>query len=298
MTRTQSWPGVHLLATTTDARKAISGLIVKNTAGMPRSGVFPRHTSGLVTARADMNVDVGVFEAAAVQFGGTILFTNDGVAQLPSALVSPGAGITNYYVVYAKQNENTSPGTDANNNAILGTVLSTVSFAAARATLPTGAVELGTVEIPTGKTATNNAGVVITTTCQYTAAAGGVVWLQNATEATAWTPADGSVAWRVDLGVLFERKSGAWSRVTPQMKMGVYTYTTDGSGLGYIIHGLGVTPSNVQVTSRFLSDVSAPLQMVSIGTVTSTQIQLVAHRNDTNARLTGTAISVYWVAWA
>jgi len=219
MALSYSFPGPTGLATTTDGRKAIAGLIVQDASGNTRAGIFPTHTNPLVTATATMNVDIAVFEGAAVQFGGAILFSNDGVAQLPSVLVSPGAG-TNYYVVYAKINESTSPGTDANNNRVLGTVLSTSSFATARASgtrmdgsgtgLPTGAVELATVQMPTGKTATNQAGVTITPSFLYTAAAGGVVWVRNSTELAAWTPADGALAFQLDTLVHSRRVSGAW----------------------------------------------------------------------------------------
>lgn len=204
-----SWPGPTALTTTTDARKNLAGLVVKDTLGAARSGVFPAHANPLVTARADMNVDIAAFTGAGVQFGGPVLIANDGVAQLPSVLVSPGAG-TNYYVIYAKQNESTSPGTDANNNRVFGAQLSTTSFAVARAALPAGAIELATAEMPTGKTATNQAGVVITQTHRYTAAAGGTVWVRDSTERAAWTPADGASVFEISSGRVYRRLGGAW----------------------------------------------------------------------------------------
>ena len=210
MALTYAWPGVTGLATTTHGRKNLAGLIAKDTSGNVRSGVFPAHANPIVSARSDMNVDIAAFTGAAVQYGGPILIANDGAAQLPSALVSPGAG-TNYYVIYAKQNESTSPGTDANNNVLFGAQLSTTSIAVARAALPAGALELGTVQVPTGKTATNNSGVVISATCQYTAAAGGVVWVRDATELAAWSPADGSHAFRMDTAQSLRRVGGVWA---------------------------------------------------------------------------------------
>ena len=209
MALTASWPGVDALSTTTHARRNLAGMIVKDTAGVARAGIFPAHTNALVTARTDMNVDIAAFTGAAVQFGGPVLIANDGVAQLPAPLVSPGAG-TNFYVIYAKQNESASPGTDANNNRVFGAQLSTTSFTVARAAMPAGALELGTVEMPTGKTATNQAGVVITPTHQFTAAAGGVVLLRNATEKAAWTPGLGSRAFRLDTECQLEMVDGAW----------------------------------------------------------------------------------------
>lgn len=217
MALTDSVPGVSGAADTTEFRKAMSGLVVTDTTGAPRAGIFPRHGGALLTSRTDMNVNIGAFEAAAYQFGGSILFTNDATAQLPSPLVSPLSG-TNYYVVYAKINESTSPGTDPNNNRVLGTVLSTSSFTTARASgtrmdgsgtgLPVGAVEIGTVEMPTGKTATNQSGVIISNTFLCTAAAGGVVRIRNQAEQDAYAIAPGNLVYRLDLKALFEYVDG------------------------------------------------------------------------------------------
>jgi hypothetical protein len=207
---TYAWPGVTGLATTTHGRRNLAGLIAKDTSGNARAGIFPAHANALVSARGDMNVDIAAFTGVAVQFGGPILIANDGTSQLPSVLVSPGSG-TNYYVIYAKQNESTSPGTDASTTVVFGAQLSTTSLAVARAALPTGALELGTVQMPTGKTATNNSGVVISATHQFTAGAGGVVWVRDSTELAAWSPADGSHAYRIDTAQSLRRVGGVWA---------------------------------------------------------------------------------------
>lgn len=212
MAQTYSYPGPTGLTTTTDARKNFAGLIATSTSGVARAGIFPSHANALVTSRSDLNVNIAAFTGCAVQFGGPILLANDGTVQLPTALVSPVSG-TNYYIVYVKQNESASPATDGNTNRVLGTTLSTASLTAARALLPTGALELATVEMPTGKTATNQSGVVITQTHQYTATQGGVVWLRNATEQAAWSPADGSVAFRLDTQTMMLRSGGSWGLV-------------------------------------------------------------------------------------
>lgn len=204
-----SWPGPSGVTDTTEARKDLAGLIETDGSGVARAGVFPAHTNAIVTARSDMNVDIAAFQGCAVQFGGPVLLANDGTIQLPSVLVSPGSG-TNYYVVYVKQNESTAPGTDANNNVIAGASLSTASFTAARSALPAGAVELATVQVPSGVAATNAAGVTITQSFQYTAAEGGVVLVRNSTELAAWSPADGALAYQIDTKAYMSRVGGAW----------------------------------------------------------------------------------------
>jgi hypothetical protein len=202
MTVRSSWPGPSGQTGTTEARKALSGLFASDSTGAVRAGVLSPVNTQLLAARTDLNVDIAAFQAVAVQFGGAILFANDGVVQLPSPLVSPPAGI-NYYVVYAKQNESVSPGTDANNTPVVGAALSTSDFATARTSMPTGAVEIGTVQIPSG--------VTVTTTAKYTAAAGGLVPFRNAGERDAWSPRPGQVGYLIDSAQLTTFDGAVWS---------------------------------------------------------------------------------------
>lgn len=231
MTLRYSWPGPSGLASTTDARKALAGLLAVNTAGQVRAGVVPAHYGALLSPRADMNVDIAAFNAVGVQFGGPVLFSNDGTIQLTDVLVSPTSGM-NYYVIYAKQNEATSPGTDANNDTVRGAVVSTVSFALARSGLPEGAVEIGTVQVPPGVTATNASGVIVTTAAPCTAAAGAVVALRSQADQDAWTPADGSRAYRIDLGRYASRVAGAWLLEFTDTPLTEYTTFNSGGGWG------------------------------------------------------------------
>lgn len=293
MALTPSWPGPTGLTTTTDGRKAVAGLIVKDTAGVARSGVFPAHANPLVTARADMNVDIAPFTAVGVQFGGPVLFSNDGTAQLPSVLVAPVSG-SNYYVLYAKQNESTAPGTDANNNRVLGMALSAVSFAAARALLPEGAVELATVQVPAGTTQTNS-GAIITATHRFTAASGGTVWLRNQAEQDTWTPVDGSLAFRVDTDTLLIRQDGAWVRVTKYRQtnsVGTGTSTT-ATGTVTVSHNLGT--DQIRVWAQDINaGAAAATRKLTVNTVTSTQIQFVYFNS--GEPFASNPIAFYWVA--
>lgn len=287
-----SWPGVTGLTSTTAARKNLAGLIETDAAGNARAGVFPAHLNELVTARSDMNVDIAAFQAAAVQFGGPVLISNDGTIQLPSVLVSPASG-TNYYVVYVKQNESTSPGTDANNNVVVGVALSTVSFAAARSSLPAGALELATVQMPSGKTATNASGVTITQTFQYTAAEGGVVMLRNQAEQDAWSPAPGARAFRIDTGTERVRRGTAWATPTSG---GVFNGSTDGSGLVTVTHGMGVAPAGVAVTIAADSPVIASRLTAGVDQITATTFRVTVWRQDTGAAFAGNPVRFIWTA--
>jgi hypothetical protein len=155
-----------------------------------------------------MQVDVAAFEAVASQFGGAILIANDAVAQVVIA-VAPASN-SRIDVVYVKQNENAAPATDPDNTLQLAAVTGVASASPVKPAIPGGAVELATVLVPAGKTATNQSGVVITQTFQYTAASGGVMMCRNQTELQAWAPMDGSLAWSTADQILYTRVGGAW----------------------------------------------------------------------------------------
>ena len=185
MAQTYSFPGPSGLASTTDGRKDIAGLITKDVNGVVRSGVFLRHLNPLVTARADMKVDVAAFEACAVQFGGPILLANDGTLQV--ALATAPVANSRIDVVYVKQNESAAPGTDADTSRVLAAVTGTAAASPTKPALPAGALELATVLVPAGVVATNASGVTISPTFQYSAPAGVPVPFRSLSDLQLWT---------------------------------------------------------------------------------------------------------------
>src|SRR3546814_20793599 len=100
-------------------------------------------------------------------------------------------------VVYVKQNESAAPMSDGADTAVIAVVAGTAAASPVKPAIPTGALELATVLVPSGVTATNAGGVVITQTAPFTATAGGVVYVRNATERDAWTPAQGAIAYQI-----------------------------------------------------------------------------------------------------
>ena len=177
MALTDSFPGASGAVDSTELRKNLAGLIVRDTAGVPRAGIFPRHTNALVTARADMALDVGAFDGVSVRGGGPLFMANDGVAQSPALATAPASN-SRIDVLYFKQNEDGYGGfADGVNTPVFGVATGT---AAASPTKPSiagiaGATELATITIPSTATATNSSGVVITQTFQYTTATGGAI---------------------------------------------------------------------------------------------------------------------------
>jgi hypothetical protein len=215
MTQQYSFPGPSGVTDQYAARKDLAGLFARNAAGAVRWGVLPRSNNALVIARADMQVDVGAFEAVAVQFGGPILIANDAVAQVAIAVAPPSNSRID--VVYVKQNENAAPATDADNSLQLAAATGVASASPVKPAIPAGAVELATVLVPAGKTATNQSGVVITQTVAFTAASGGVMMCRTPQELAAWTPMDGHLAWSMSEGVLYSRQNAAWVPLAPTL---------------------------------------------------------------------------------
>ncbi|HWK19829.1 MAG TPA: hypothetical protein VNR37_03540 [Microbacteriaceae bacterium] len=127
-----------------------------------------------------MAVDVAAFTGCTVRGGGPIFMANDGTVTV-SVDAAPGSN-SRIDVVYFKQNESASPYSDANDNPVFGVEKGTAGAVPVKPTIPTGAVELATILIPSGVSATNAGGVVITQTFPFTATTGGPIWVRNATE--------------------------------------------------------------------------------------------------------------------
>lgn len=216
MTAIESFPGPSGVVDSIELRKNLSSLIVRDVLGAPRAGVFPRHSNALVTSTATtgpMTVAVSAFEAALVREGGPLFMQNDG-----SVAVTIGAApVSNSRidVVYVRQNESAAPMSDGSNTAVIAVAEGTAAASPTKPSIPVGALELATVTVPAGVTATNAGGVVITNTYVCTATSGGVVRLRNAVEANEWNPADGSLAFRLDLNRLYRRSLGAWIPAGP-----------------------------------------------------------------------------------
>tara|TARA_R110002051_G_scaffold1853_1_gene10140 strand:- start:6954 stop:7913 length:960 start_codon:yes stop_codon:yes gene_type:complete len=205
-------PAKLALTDADDTRYLFSGLVVCNVDGSPRGGVLSPVGTSLVTATATMNVSVARFQGVAVRDGGVVLLANDGAVNVLLD-AAPGAN-SRIDVIYAKQNDSSATVAvpDANNTPVLGFVKGTAGAIPVKPSLPAGALELATVEIPSGATATNSGGVVITQTAPFTAGAGGTVPFRTKTAMDLWTTAQSSQSAIVlaDRSVWYS-SAGVWS---------------------------------------------------------------------------------------
>jgi hypothetical protein len=268
--------------------KDLNGLIARNSAGVPRTGVLYRNNTALITARADMGVDIAAFEGVSLRSDGVILNAHYGASAPALTLDAAPVANSRIDVIYYVQ-EIIAAG-DASDGPEFGFVKGTAAASPVKPTLSIdGAVELGTVQIPSTATATNSAGVVITTTAQFTANTGGIVVCRNTTELAAWTPGDGSFSLTLSDSALWQRISGAWKRV-----LSPGTPYAEAAGTGS-----NLTGSNTTVTFPAGRFTVAPIVMVT-NTGNSTWATNAQNITSTNCQIagynpaTGTAVAATW----
>lgn len=216
-----------------DTRYDFRNLVVCNTFGAPWSGVTSPVGEDLLVATATMNVQVKVFNAIAERDGGAVLLSNDGVTNV--LLDNAPSSQSRLDVVWAKQNDssNTVASADADDLPVFGVLKGEPDASPVRnpAGLPDGAVEIGTVLVPSTATATNSSGVVITTTCRFTCAPGGTVPFRTLSDMNAWSTGsdfgspqlgqhahvfdDSTTAYNADYVWDGSNWSGGWTSYTP-----------------------------------------------------------------------------------
>lgn len=195
-----------------DERRIYAGMFARNADGTVRPGVLPAHASPLVTGRAEMAYDIAPFVAVTSRSNtGAELVANDALTRVATT-AAPGAN-SRIDVIWLRAQFPLFG--DASSDPVFGVTQGVAAAIPTKPSIPAGALEFATAEILSTTTQASTA--VITQTHPYTADAGGVVWLRNATEQAAWTPTNGAVAYRLDLGRFMFRRGGAWERSLVRM---------------------------------------------------------------------------------
>lgn len=183
-----------------DLRYDLAGTVVRSAAGVVRSGLFPPVSATLLTPSATMAVNVAAFSGVAVRDAGPVFLANDGPDVVtPAAAPSSNSRLD---VMWAKQDDASSfvlvP--DADNLPKFGVLQGAASGSPVRnpTGIPAGALELGTILIPSTASNSGSAGVVITPTFLYTAMAGGTILFRNTTERGASTYTPGQSGFMLD----------------------------------------------------------------------------------------------------
>lgn len=180
-----------------DTRLMDMATVVCNADGSPRAGVIGGHAPAIVAATATMNVTVAAAEFITTKgkSDGVMRFTNDGTVNV--LIGNAPASNSRIDVIYVKHNDNTTG--DATSTPVFGVQAGTAAASPVKPAIPTGALELATIRVYSGSTATNNGGNVLTNTYAMTAARGGTVPFRDATERAAWAnPVLGQKAFQIN----------------------------------------------------------------------------------------------------
>jgi hypothetical protein len=183
MTLKQAWPGVSGKAQILDIRNDLAGVVV-------RQGVMPFADMSLplMNKTSTMRPTVREFHAAIKRTSradGAQLIYNDGpTGAFPTFSAAPGTG-SRMDLLWVKAFDTLYDGTADVQFGITPGVSTTGTAVADRASMPEGALELGTLLIPAGATTLNSTGVVWTNTYQFGALRGMAIWVRDPAEFTA-----------------------------------------------------------------------------------------------------------------
>lgn len=182
-----------------------------------RTGVVWAGSPNLITSTAATSPSMTV-QVAALHFVGSKAYgegiyvgTSPSVVNLDIG-AAPGSGTSRLDVVYAMQRDQSSTtAPDGLTQAEVGVIAGTASAFPVKPGIPTGAVEVGTVLVAAGVTATSNAGCTITTTCQWTVPNGSAIPVRNDTERATIAQFPGANVYRLDYGYTERSNGTVWA---------------------------------------------------------------------------------------
>lgn len=221
----------NAVTTPLDVRLHDMALVTGNSDGSPRTGVLGHANASIVTTAATMDVNVAAaeFVTSKGKADGVAVFTNDGTVAVPiTAAPVSNSRIT---VIWVKHNDDTTG--DATSTPVFGTTDGVAEASPVKPAIPTGALELATIRVYSGTTATNGGSNTLTNTYQMTAARGGVVGFRAKADMTAWAnPTPGQPAYVTVNSELYEWTGAAWTLILRPWASYVPTFTNFTLGNG------------------------------------------------------------------
>lgn len=199
----------NAVTTPLDARLMDMARHVANADGSPRTGVLGGASTSIVTATGTMNMAVAAAEflTSKGKADGVAIFTNDGSVNVP--ITAAPVSNSRIDVIWVKHEDNTTG--DAASLPIFGVTAGVAGAVPTKPAIPTGALELATLRIYSGTTATNGGANVTTNTYQMTVARGGIVPFRTKTDLDLWTTAiSGQRAITLDTGQTYAYGSAGW----------------------------------------------------------------------------------------
>lgn len=221
-----------------DARLSNAATFARSTTGLGvRTGVLYHGVTALLAATAttapSMTVTVAPLAIVGQKAAGEGVYVPVSVATAIIDIAAAPGSNSRVDVIFAMQRDAgsaTSP--DALTQGEVGVVTGTAAVSPTKPAIPVGAVEIGTVTVAAGASATTGAQVAVATTCRWTVPLGAPIPVRSLTERAALTQYDGLLANRLDTNVL-ERSDGAtWSPVQGAAAMIRVRATADQAGFG------------------------------------------------------------------
>lgn len=239
-------------STALDGRTMLQALVVKNNNDVTRTGLLYGAVNP-VASTSSMSVtisDQSVFVLARGGGDGANIIQNVGAATV--ALAAAPSSNSRYDVIYVKHND-TEKG-DANSLPVFDKVTGTAAASPTVPAVPAGAMQLATVLVPAGVTATNASGVVITNTVLGTALYGSPIRYRTIAEMRADAPnvIDGTQAYIKGAG-LYWLRGGVWTRDDAQT-FGMLT------GSGALVTGT----ANITVPSTAGTSFSSDTDLIKV----------------------------------
>lgn len=191
-----------------DARRDLEGAVVRDTAGKMRAGIFYNRDTSILTARADMRLNIGDFRAV-LDCDGAVFIGNAGTMQSPVFGAAPSAN-RRIDTLILVQPINPDGATGKPFFEVVQGVASPTPVAPSIPANRDDALVFADVEIPASATSMQSSGVIITPRFAYTAMAGGTVYVRNPVEMAAWTPADGARVFNLSDKTEYVRNAGVW----------------------------------------------------------------------------------------
>lgn len=194
-----------------DARLANMAQMVCNADGSPRTGVVGNPGANIVATTATMNVTIAAAEFATSKgkADGVAVFTNDGSTNV--AIAAAPASNSRIDVIWVKHFDDTTGDTAGQFLPLFGVTAGTAAASPTKPAIPTGALELATLRVYSGTTATNGGSNTLTNTYQMTSSRGGVVPFRNFADLSAWTtPQEGQLAYDIATGTLWRDTPAGW----------------------------------------------------------------------------------------
>lgn len=180
-----------------DQRLADMATIVANSGGSPRTGVLGNANPSIVSALATWHfrVQAAEFVTSKGKADGVMIFTNDGVVDVPIAAGAPASN-SRIDVLWVKHEDNTTG--DTASLPIFGVTSGAAAASPTKPGIPTGAEELATLRAYAGTTGASGGANILTNTYKMTAGRGGIVPVRTLTERDAWAspaPTDGQLVY-------------------------------------------------------------------------------------------------------